>query len=162
MKFALPLFCVVVLTGTAHADPVHLKIIGPDKQPVPNAQLRFYEFKGYEKTQLVQDVPGLKTDENGLIDFESKQSLATLEGDLEIVEQNVLMVRVVAPGFAVAYRHLKAGDNEMSLQAGRSWGGVIYDDSKSRSRAPKSNFSRPALVTKRFPRSCRPSSNRKP
>ncbi|RYG66616.1 hypothetical protein EON80_15085, partial [bacterium] len=128
MKIALSSLFIVVLAGAAHADSVHLKIVGPDQKPIPNAQVHFVEFKGYDAPELVQNAPGLKSDENGLIDFESKNSLAQLAGIKGFTEQNVLMVQVLAPGFAAGRRPLKAGDNEMTLEEGHQWSGLVYDD----------------------------------
>jgi hypothetical protein len=129
MKIVLSLVSLVLLVPACHADTVRLRIIGPDKKPVAGAKVMLGEYQGL-RNMAKADISNMASDENGVLVLESKRPLTQLEGSDVFTKQNLLIFRALAPGLAVTLGGLKAGDNEIVMEAGRSWGGQVFDQSQ--------------------------------
>jgi len=127
MKF-FTLFVVGAWALGARADAVRLQIVGPDGKPVAGALVRVVESSGSWQERKAETPLELTGDENGKVAFESKNSLVEPTKPQRFGPSNVVYARVIAPGMAIAAQDLKAGDNEIKLQAGQTWGGIALDD----------------------------------
>jgi hypothetical protein len=140
MRIALSLFCCVLWTVSARADAVRLQIVGPDKKPVAGAEVHVVESSGVWWERKTDAPLQMSSDAEGKVAFESRNPLVApkIEPLSTPIGGNVLFARIIAPGMAVAGQQLKAGDNEIALQAGQNGKAWRLTKLKNRSRASKS------------------------
>jgi hypothetical protein len=127
----LTLFLVAVGALSAQADAVRVQIIGPDKKPVAGAQIRVVEWSGRWHDPNTEAPREFSSDADGKVAFESKNPLVEPKREPPmrgLIGGNTLLARILAPGMEFVAQTLKAGDNEITLQAGKSWGGVALDE----------------------------------
>ncbi|RYG67931.1 hypothetical protein EON80_12645, partial [bacterium] len=136
MKTVVPILCCLFITqahNQAHADAVRLQVVGPDKKPIAGAQVKAVEAKGIMMWRQVEQSLDLSTDAQGQAALETKFSLEKLPeedgGPMQgnVLSQGSLNARISAPGMALTLAGLKAGDNEIVMQPGRTWSGVVLD-----------------------------------
>ena len=122
----------LVLAGNACADSVKLRVLAPDGKPVARAPVRVMESSGAWFNIKSLAPRDFQTDEAGILAFETEKPLVTLDAK-KLTESNMgqlhqAWVRVTALGLATRAQTVKAGDNEIKLQAGRNWGGTLFDE----------------------------------
>ncbi|HEX8463397.1 MAG TPA: carboxypeptidase-like regulatory domain-containing protein, partial [Abditibacterium sp.] len=132
LKFSLPAVVFVgFLSASARADAVRLQIVGPDKKPVAGARVRVLEYEGYQPDGRAVALD-LVSDGDGKIAFQTKKPLTVLDKKLRPASPQkvfyMVSTRVLAPGFAVATPRLHAGDNSLTLDAGATFGGAVFDE----------------------------------
>lgn len=129
MKIILLPLCLAALAASAQADPVRLHIIGPDKKPVVGAQVLIGEYQGINNMSKAQ-LTRLVSDAQGIVVHETEFPMLPLQGEEKFTKENRLAARILAPGLVVAQKTLRSGDNEVVMEAGRSWGGQVFDEAQ--------------------------------
>lgn len=127
MKSSLLLVSLLGCLATCHADAVRLKIIGPDEKPVAGAKVHVVEASLGSWSRETEATLDLQSDEAGRVAFESKNPLPGAK-DERAPNTIVVMAQVKAAGLARKRTALKAGDNTLILQRGRTLGGVVLGE----------------------------------
>ena len=125
MKSPLLLGLTLGWAALCRADAVRLHIVGPDGKPVAGAKVRVIEWEGSWFARKKADALDLTADGAGALAFESKGKLtdpANYGGGGAMV-----WATVRAPGLATTLSMLRAGDNKIALEAGRSLEGTLLD-----------------------------------
>ena len=130
MKILLPLIVLVTIAATAHADAVRMKIIGPDGKPLAGALVRVQEWSGRYIEPDYEAPRDLVSDANGVVNWESKFSLAHKPDDGS-GRGNQALARVEAPGVAaMGGAVLDAGENVITLAKAMTMEGVVRDENQ--------------------------------
>lgn len=130
MKNFLSLILLALIAATAHADAVKIQINGIDGKPVAGALVRVQESSGSWLNRKTEKPIDLVSDENGVVNWESKFSLAR-KTDAGVPSPNQAWARVMAPGVAgVGGAGLKTGENIITLTNATNSQGVIRDENQ--------------------------------
>ncbi len=130
MKILLPLIVLVAIVATAHADAVKIQVNGPDGKPLAGALVRVQEWSGSYIEPDYETPRDLVSDENGVVNWNSKFSL-TRRPDDGSGRSNQALARVEAPGVAaIGGAVLDAGENVIKLGKATTMEGIVRDENQ--------------------------------
>ena len=130
MKILLAIL-LAATAATARADAVKIQVNGPDGKPLAGALVRVQESSGRWIEPKYEAPRDLISDENGVVNWESKFSL-TPDPDQDKKDFGTqALARVEAPGVAaLGGAILKAGENVITLARATTLGGIIRDENQ--------------------------------
>ncbi len=130
MKLLL-LSALLATAATARADAVKIQVNGPDGKPIAGARVRVQESSGDWMEPKYETPLDLTSDANGVVNWESKFSLAPDPDQNRKDYGTQALARVDAPGVAaIGGAALRAGDNVITLSRATTLEGTVSDENQ--------------------------------
>ena len=120
----LPLLAALLwLAWPARAIPIVVRVLGPDGQPSAAATLSVPAPKTDGSAAGSRDIAG----ENGVFRFDWDAHFPKPGSKVEWKLEDLVFVRVEAPGALSYFNFLWADETTVKLEPGHVWGGTVFD-----------------------------------